>query len=94
MSAGSGPRATVERWLAKALRPFAQVQPGEAVGAVVLTLGVLLLLSAYYLLETAREPLILLHGGAEVKQYAAAGQAVLLVVVVNAYSALARRVGR
>ena len=28
------------------------------------------------------------------KQYAAAGQALLLVVVVNAYSALARRVGR
>jgi AAA family ATP:ADP antiporter len=30
----------------------------------------------------------------EVKQYAAAGQAVLPVIVVNAYRALARRVGR
>jgi ATP:ADP antiporter, AAA family len=59
-----------------------------------LTLTVFLLLAAYYLLKTAREPLILLHGGAEVKQYAAAGQALILVVVVNAYSALARRVGR
>ncbi|MGH7295538.1 MAG: NTP/NDP exchange transporter [Polyangiaceae bacterium] len=62
--------------------------------AGLMTLSVFLLLTAYYLLKTAREPLILLHGGAEVKQYAAAGQALLLVVVVNAYSALARRVGR
>jgi AAA family ATP:ADP antiporter len=83
-----------DRWLARALRPFAKVEPGEALIAVVLTLSVFLLLTAYYLLKTAREPLILLHGGAEVKQYAAAGQALLLVVVVNAYSALARRVGR
>src|SRR5262249_9562020 len=47
-----------------------------------------------YLLKTAREPLILLHGGAEVKSYAAAGQSVLLVVVARAYSAIARRAGR
>ena len=85
---------SLDRWLALALRPFAKVGPGEAVGAVVLTLGVFLLLTAYYLLKTAREPLILLHGGAEAKQYAAAGQALVLGVVVNAYSALARRVGR
>jgi AAA family ATP:ADP antiporter len=70
------------------------VEPAEAVTATVLTLTVFLLLAAYYLLKTAREPLILLHGGAEVKQYAAAGQALILVVVVNAYSALARRMGR
>ena len=83
-----------ERALAYGLRPFAKVEPAEAVTAALLTLTVFLLLTAYYLLKTAREPLILLHGGAEVKQYAAAGQALLLVVVVNAYSALARRVGR
>jgi AAA family ATP:ADP antiporter len=92
LETGSG--TTVERWLARALRPFAKVEPDEAVGAVVLMLGVFLLLTAYYLLKTAREPLILLHGGAEVKQYAAAGQAFLMVFVVNGYSALARRVGR
>lgn len=83
-----------ERVLATVLRPFAKVEPGEALTAAVLTLTVFLLLTAYYLLKTAREPLILLHGGAEVKQYASAGQALLLVVVVEAYSALARRVGR
>jgi AAA family ATP:ADP antiporter len=70
------------------------VEPGEAVTAAMMTLTVFLVLTAYYLLKTAREPLILLQGGAEVKQYAAAGQALILVVVVRAYSALARRVGR
>jgi AAA family ATP:ADP antiporter len=82
------------RTLAHLLRPFAEVKPAESVTAAVLTLTVFFLLTSYYLLKTAREPLILLHGGAEVKQYAAAGQALLLVFVVNAYSALARRVGR
>lgn len=84
----------LERVLAGALRPFAKVEPGEAVTAALMTFTVFLLLTAYYLLKTAREPLVLLHGGAEVKQYAAAGQAVLMVGVVRAYSAVARRVGR
>jgi AAA family ATP:ADP antiporter len=93
-AASQSRRAVSGRALAYLLRPFAKVEPAEAVTATVLTLTVFLLLAAYYLLKTAREPLILLHGGAEVKQYAAAGQALILVVVVNAYSALARRVGR
>jgi AAA family ATP:ADP antiporter len=90
----SGDSTTRERVLARVMRPFAEVRPEEAVGAALMTLTVFFLLTAYYLLKTAREPLILLHGGAEVKQYAAAGQALLLVVVVRAYSALANRVGR
>ena len=53
-----------------------------------------LLLLAYYLLKTVREPLILLHGGAEVKLYARAAQAVLMAGVVHLYGELARRVGR
>src|SRR5271155_3373037 len=86
--------STSERTLARLLRPFAKVEPGEGGITAVMPLTVFLLLTAYYLLKTAREPLILLHGGAEVKQYAAAGQTLLLVIVVNAYSALARRMGR
>ncbi len=82
------------RVLALALRPFAQVRPNEAVGASVLMVGSFLLLSAYYLLKTVREPLILLHGGAEVKLYARAGQAVLMVGVVHVYGEIAKRVGR
>jgi ATP:ADP antiporter, AAA family len=94
LNAAAASASPFERALAYALRPFAKVEPAEAITAALLTLTVFLLLTAYYLLKTAREPLILLHGGAEVKQYAAAGQALLLVGVVNAYSALARRVGR
>jgi AAA family ATP:ADP antiporter len=83
-----------ERLLARGLRPFAKVEPAEAVTASGMLVIVLLLMTAYYLLKTAREPLILLQGGAEVKLYAEAGQALLLIGVVRAYSAIARRVGR
>jgi AAA family ATP:ADP antiporter len=81
-------------WLARGLRPFAPVEPSEAVSVALLALTVFMLLLGYYLLKTAREPLILLHGGAEVKSYAAAGQSLLLLFVIPAYAALARRVGR
>jgi ATP:ADP antiporter, AAA family len=94
-STGRPPDAPDEpRLLAVMLRPFAKVEPGEAISALVLMSTVFLLLMAYYFLKTAREPLILLYGGAEVKSYAAAGQSMLLLAVVPAYSALARRVSR
>jgi AAA family ATP:ADP antiporter len=69
-------------------------KPRESITAILLTVNVFLLLCAYYLLKVAREPLILLHGGAEVKSYAAAGQAALLVFVTYGYGALARRMDR
>jgi AAA family ATP:ADP antiporter len=77
-----------------ALRPFARIEPGEVVTAAILTATVFLLLTAYYLLKTAREPLILLSGGAEVKSYTAAGQAILLLAFVRVYGTLAKRLGR
>ncbi len=43
------------------------------------------------LLKTAREPLILVSGGAEVKAYATAGQANLLLGMVRLYGATAKR---
>lgn len=74
---------------------FTEVRAGEAATVLLLTLDVFLLLTAYYLLKTVREPLILqVPGGAEIKSYAAAGQAVLLVGVVHAYAWLAKRYGR
>jgi ATP:ADP antiporter, AAA family len=78
------------RWL----RAVAEVRPGETGMALTLALTVFLLLTAYYLLKVAREPLILLGGGAEVKAYAAAGQALLLVGVLKGYEAVASRMGR
>jgi AAA family ATP:ADP antiporter len=77
-----------------ALGLFADVRAGEAPTTLLLTLNVFLLLTAYYLLKVAREPLILLGGGAEVKSYAAVGQSVLLVLVASGYGWLATHMGR
>ncbi|HET6146514.1 MAG TPA: translocase [Polyangia bacterium] len=80
--------------LARALSPFARVERGEAAGVLLMAATVFLLLTAYYLLKIAREPLILLGGGAEVKSYASAGQALLLILVVKGFTTLSQRVGR
>jgi AAA family ATP:ADP antiporter len=82
------------RVLAALFRPFSRVEPGEVLGVALLTFAAFLLLTAYYLLKTAREPLILLQGGAEVKLYARAGQALIMAVFVHFYGELARTVGR
>jgi AAA family ATP:ADP antiporter len=62
-------------------------------------LQIFLLLTAYYLLKTVREPLILLWGawgleGDELKIYATSAQALLLFGLVPLYGALAGRVRR
>ena len=80
--------------LARALSVFADIRPGEVAGALLLTLNVFLLLGSYYILKTARESLILSEQGAEVKSYAAAGQAALLLFLVPAYSWLSSKVNR
>ncbi len=59
-----------------------------------MSLTMFLVLSGYYLLKTAREMFILSEGGAEVKSYSSAGQAMLLLLIVPAYSAFASRVNR
>ncbi len=84
----------LSRLLATILRPFTKVRPEEAATVALMTMAAFLLLTAYYLLKTVREPLILLEGGAEVKLYARAGQAFLMAGVVYIYGELARRVGR
>ncbi|HEU0034543.1 MAG TPA: Npt1/Npt2 family nucleotide transporter [Kofleriaceae bacterium] len=76
------------------LNVFSRVRPGEGVPVIVLLVDLFLILTAYYLLKVVREPLILLGGGAEVKSYAAAGQAVLLILLVPAYGWFASRVPR
>src|ERR1700687_2932903 len=78
----------------RVLRPFTDVRGGEGATALLLALNVFLLLAAYYLIKPVREALILSGPGAEVKSYAAAGQAVLLLGLVPAYGALADRLPR
>jgi ATP:ADP antiporter, AAA family len=91
---GNGGSNWRNRALAALFRPFSRVEPSEVLGVTVLTLSAFLLLTAYYLLKTVREPLILLQGGAEVKLYARAGQALIMAVFVHFYGELARYVGR
>lgn len=76
------------------LRLFTDVQEGESPTALLLTLNVFLLLTAYYVLKVVREALILTEFGAEVKAYASAGQVLLLAAIVPAYGVLAGRVPR
>ena len=72
---------------------FARVRPSEVVALLLLTANVMLLLGSYYLLKTAREPLIL-QGGAAVKTYASAAQALLLIPVAHLFGVLAGRMPR
>jgi ATP:ADP antiporter, AAA family len=76
------------------LSPIADVRRGEAASALLMALTMFLILAGYYLLKTAREVFILSQGGAEVKSYSSAGQALLLLVLVPAYGAFASRVNR
>src|SRR5690606_21197397 len=89
-SIGDGPRTPLERLLSL----FADVRSGEGFGAVLLAANIFLLLATYYLLKTVREQLVLTEGGAEVKAYASAAQAVLLLAVVPIYGWLSTTVAR
>jgi AAA family ATP:ADP antiporter len=90
------PRAGEHRGLLdRTLGLVADVRGGEGVTALLLMLNIFFLLASYYLLKTIREPLILSQpGGAEVKSYAAAAIAGVLIVLVPIYSAIASRVSR
>jgi AAA family ATP:ADP antiporter len=76
------------------LRLFGDVRDDEATDVFLLLLNVFLLLAGYYIIKTAREPLILATGGAEMKSYASAVQAVALIGFVPLYGFFASRVSR
>ncbi len=85
---------------------FSEVHAGEGARALLMLVNVFLILVSYYVIKTVREPLILgtevpgflraigIHGAAEVKTFAAAGQALVLMAFVPAYSWFASRVDR
>ena len=85
---------------------FSEVQPGEGARALLMLVNVFLILVSYYVIKTVREPLILgtdvpsflqalgIKSAAEVKTFAAAGQALVLMAFVPAYSWFASRVSR
>lgn len=83
-------RNSLERFLLL----FADVRAGEGGTALLLTVNLFFLLTAYLIIKPVREALILSEGGAEVKSYAAAGQALLLFLLLPAYGYLASKVNR
>jgi AAA family ATP:ADP antiporter len=87
-------KAARKNFLDRFLSLFGDVRPGEGLTAVLLTLNLFFLLTGYLIIKTVREPLILTGGGAEVKTYASAGQALLLFLIVPAYGLLASKINR
>ena len=73
---------------------FGDVHAGEGGTVFLMTLNVFLLLVSYYVLKTVREPLILMAGGAQLKSYAAAAQALTLIVYVPVYGWVASKLPR
>jgi ATP:ADP antiporter, AAA family len=87
--------ATSKLPLDRFLSLFADVHRGESGRLLLLTFNIFLILTAYYVMKPVREALILAQpGGAEIKSYSMALQAVLLAGIVPAYGALASRLAR
>ncbi len=78
----------------RVLRLFTDVRSGEGATVRLLAVNVFLLLTAYYFIKPLREALILDESGAEIKSYASALQALILLGAVPAYGALAGRLSR
>jgi AAA family ATP:ADP antiporter len=90
----SSPTTPTPSRLDRALSLLTDVRAGEGATALLMLANIFLLLVCYSVVKTVREPLILLGGGAEVRSYAAAGQALVLIGFVPLYSAFAARVSR
>jgi len=81
-------------WLERTLSVFSEVREGEGATALLMTVNVFLILTAYLIAKVVREPLILAGGGAEIKSYTAAGQVVLLVPFLRVYAFLVSKFPR
>jgi len=98
------PKAKPKGALETLLSLFADVRGGEAATALLLMLNVFLLFTAYYIIKPVREAFILQGGTAdlfgwtvgkaEIKSYASAVMAILLIFVVKYYGRLASAVPR
>lgn len=88
------PRRTTKSLLERALSIITDVHPGEGITALLLAANVFYLMAFYYVLKIVRDALILSQAGAIAASYASAGQALLLLVLVPAYGAVASRVNR
>ena len=81
-----------ERTLQQKLRQLVDLRAGEAASAALFFAYAFVLLVCYYQLRLLREPLLLTDGSAELKSYAQAAMAVVLMVLIPIYGAVFRRV--
>ena len=68
-----------------------ELRPGELPSVVAMFSSLFLILFTAYLLKPAREMLILTEGTAEIRSYAVALQALLLLVFIPFYAKFSRR---
>jgi ATP:ADP antiporter, AAA family len=94
LATGSQVELDRKNLLERILSIITDVRAGEGLGAVLLSADLTVLLGGYYLLKTVRESLILAQGGAEVKAYSSAAQAILLFGVVPIYGWIATKINR
>jgi ATP:ADP antiporter, AAA family len=80
--------------LDRALSLFTDVRSGEGVTALLLAANIFCFLALYSILKPVRSALILSESGAVAQSYAAAAQALLLLVLVPLYGRLASHVDR
>jgi AAA family ATP:ADP antiporter len=76
----------------RALSHVVPVRAGEGRVLALMFAKGFLLLFAYYLVKPAREALILTEGSAELRSYAVAFQALILIAIIPVYTAVFRRI--
>ncbi len=76
------------------LNRFSRLRPGEGRSVVAFFTFALLMMLSYYILKTIREPLLLTGSSAEMKSYAYAVTAALLLVLIPIYGLVFRHTGK
>lgn len=77
-------------WLRRTLFLGVELRPGETLGVLAMFASLFLILFTAYLLKPAREMLILTEGTAEIRSYAVALQALLLLIFIPLYGKFSR----
>ena len=77
-------------WLKRSLFLGVELRPGETAGVLAMFASLFLILFTAYLLKPAREMLILTEGTAEIRSYAVALQALLLLFFIPLYGKFSR----
>jgi AAA family ATP:ADP antiporter len=80
--------------LERFLSTVTDVRPGEGKTILLMTLGIFLILMAFLIVKVVRTTLIIADVGAEMKNYTAVVQTIVLVGILNIYSRLAARFTR